>query len=559
MGVTLPPQAHLAKGVELIVRGLDRTSPYSAVQHLQRLLDDLNKRSKLPSLSVVQPMREAAPTHALDYAIVTFHGEYKANPRPDYMSAVGEMIRGTGSGVSVGWNIAPGYDKKRVVWFRDDHGIGIGELKRGLEAILKQNHYDYQVSTANNATSPPRVTFQFLNKDHIDQLMRQPPVVKGHSLAPRTPRYVEPIYALEVAVVGVATYNDPQMIIDRYLQSKYGHLAETRLIRSSRLALDDVVYCVVLETPEISERFVREPFGAFEGLDVQPSKPEYLYILNQRGFPTQWQRTSGAPTTADLHTQTQLDTVRTQQASLQDTIGVLANRQQDMFEDFLRAQREMGTMFSNMITNVTYQNQLTTAQAELTGLRLTHTATHMMARLSNSEEFATEMRGFANSVRHQLTDSEHRVAVAHQNLAAFQVQTSPSLLPAATFVQGPTGNPSRSIGPGEGSIEGAGQASGSGAPSQTSPAHMSAPHTPPGLALPSSRGSPEVSPPPDGSPSPPTASTRSKSKRKFAAQDPMPVEPPGSGTKRTRVTPDRPESMEVDDEQNAHLQGSGAP
>ncbi|KAF5385006.1 hypothetical protein D9615_001212 [Tricholomella constricta] len=427
------PQAHLATGVELIVRGLERTSPYSATQHLQRILDQLKQRNPMPSVTVVPPMRDTAPTHALDYAIVTFQGDYRAHPRPDYMSAVREMITTFDGGLTVGWNIAPGYDKKRTAWFRDDSGIGVGELKRGLETIFKSHRYDFQVSTANVSTSPPRVTFQFLNRDHIDVLMRKPPIVKGHSFIPRTPRFIEPVYALEVAVVGVASYNDPQMVIDRYLQAKYGHRASDTLIRSSRLALDDVVYCVVLETPEITEAFVQDPFNAFEGLDPQPSKPEYLYILNQRGFPSQWQRAlpSAQP---DLQIQNQLDTVRKQQSSFQDTLTTLANRQQDMFQGFLDAQREMGTMFRNMISHVSYQSQLSAAQTELATLQLTHSTTHMMSRLLGPDESAAEMRTYAQNVREKMVTSEHNVEVARRNLAAIQVQSNPPLLPTASFI-----------------------------------------------------------------------------------------------------------------------------
>ncbi|KAF5376479.1 hypothetical protein D9615_008627 [Tricholomella constricta] len=497
-----------------------------AVQHLQRILDDLSKKGRMPNLSAMQPMREAAPTHSLDYAIVTFQGEYKANPRPDYMSAVGDMIRSSGEGITIGWNIAPGYDKKRIVWFRDDHGIGVGELRRSLEGIFKSHHYDTQVCTVNAATSPPRVTFQLLDKSHIDLLMRQPPVVK--------------VYALEVAVVGVATYNDPQMIIDRYLQATYGNLAKSSLIRSSRLVLEDVVYCVVLETPELTDRFIREPFGAFEGLDVQPSKPEYLYILNQRGFPTQWQRTSGGPASTDLHTQTQLDGIKAQQGVFQDTLATLAVRQHDMFQDFLGAQREMGAMFGNMISNVSYQSQLSSAQAELTSLQLTHTATHMIARLSNSEEFASEMRGYADSVRQRMQVSEQTVDVARRNLSALQVQSNPSLLPASTFVQAGASAPNQP---------------------QTDPRPtIQAPGPPPGLTLPHARTSPEPSPPSRPSPTPPppgpptappaTASTQAPSKRKLSGKIPKQGSFSEGGSKRSRVRSGKRESMDVDDEQS---------
>ncbi|KAF5379040.1 hypothetical protein D9615_006032 [Tricholomella constricta] len=541
------PQAHLSKGVELIVRGLDRSSPYSAVQHLQRLLDDISKWSKLPNLGVMQPMREAAPTHSLDYAIVTFQGEYKANPRPDYMLAIGEMIRNVGRGISVGWNIAPGYDKKRVAWFRDDHGIGVGELKRGVESILRSHHYDFQVCTVNAATSPPRVTLQFIDKDHIDRLMRQPPVVKGHTVVPRIPRFVEPVYALEVAVVGVATYNDPQMIIDRYLQAKYGHLAKSTLIWSSRLTLEDVVYCVVLETPELTEKFVRDPFSAFEGLDIQPSKPEYLYILNQRGFPTQWQRTSGPPSAPDLHTQTQLDGLRSKQDSFQGTLTALASQQQDMFQGFLTAQREMGNMFGNMITNFSYQTQLSSAQAKLTALQLTHNATHMMARLSNSDEFAAEMREYSDGVWRRLQDSEHRVSVARSNLASSQVQGNPAHIPAVTFVHEGTSvtNPTPGNGPATATAQIQDAPGPEHPPNPQSQPVM--PFAPPGLTLPpgpSSSSEPSPSAPAVSSPAP---APQTKPKRKASTKEVQSRSSEG-GPKRSRVRSDEHEQMDVDDE-----------
>ncbi|KAF5382054.1 hypothetical protein D9615_004273 [Tricholomella constricta] len=551
----LPPQAHLSAGVELVVQGLDRTSPYSAVQHLQRLLDDLRKRTRLPDLGVMQPMREAGPSHSLNYAVVTFQGDYKANPHPDYMSAVGELIRGADEGISVGWNVAPGYDKLRTAWFRDDHSIGIGELKRGLEGILKSHHYDYQACTVNAATSPPRVTFQFIKKENIDLLMRQPPVVKGHTFIPRIPRYVEPIYALEVAVVGVATYNDPQMIIDRYLQAKYGRQAKTALIRSSRLVLEDVVYCVVLETPELTDKFVRDPFTAFEGLVVQPSKPEYLFILNQRGFPTQWQRTAGPSSSPDLHTQTQLDSIRTEQTSLRDTLTTLASQQNDMFHSFLSAQREIGTMFGNMISNVSFQTQLSSAQAEHTALRLTHTATHMMARLSNSKEFATEMRDYVGNVRDEMQASEQRVTVARCNLAALQVQNNPALLPAATVAQGgvSAGAPDQ---PPDGSRPVAqAPALAPPGPSPSAQDQPMMPPTPPGLTLPHAQAPPEPrAPPVPSAAASATGPMQGTSKRKLGDKVPKKTNSSDGGTKRTRVRHGERESMDVDDEQSGRSQ-----
>ncbi|KAF5380414.1 hypothetical protein D9615_004612 [Tricholomella constricta] len=540
-------QAHLSAGVELIVRGLDRSSPYSAVQHLQRILQNLKDHNRMPNVTAVQPMREAAPTHPLDYAVVAFQGDYKANPRPDFMSAVGGMIRQLDGGLNVGWNIAPGYDKKRTVWFRDDHSLGIGELKRGLEAVFKSNHYDYQVCTANTASSPPRVTFQFLKKEHIDLLMRKPPIIKGHSFVPRIPRFIEPIYALEVAVVGVAPYNDPQMVIDRYLIAKYNHLAQEALIRSSRLALDDVVYCVVLETPEVAEAFVRDPFTAFEGLDVQPSKPEYLYILNQKGFPTQWQRSPPSSGPSDIHLQNQLDSVRNQQTVFQDTLTTLANRQQDMYQGFLDAQREMGYMFRSMISNVTYQNQLTSAQTELSSLQLTHTATSMMARLSDSDEFTGEMGGYARDVRRKITMAEQRVGTARQNLAASQIQTDPSMLPTAAFLQDLEDD---STSPPEGNRAGPSLQTALPGISQSDPPF------PPGLPH------PPANPPDDmnldaniasGTSSP----AQPNPKRKLTVVGDGASSSSASTSKRSRVSSAHRELMDVDHETDAPSQGSG--
>jgi hypothetical protein len=83
-------------------------------------------------------------------------------------------------------------------------------------------------------------------------------VIDHQTLYPSVPRYIQPVYALEVAIIGVQDVLGPVPIIDQYIHDRYGDV-----IASNRLALNGAAYCVVFKKWSQALRFLSESFEAF--------------------------------------------------------------------------------------------------------------------------------------------------------------------------------------------------------------------------------------------------------------------------------------------------------
>ncbi|KAG6822772.1 hypothetical protein H0H92_012644, partial [Tricholoma furcatifolium] len=248
------------------------------------------------------PIRDTNTTRPLDYAIVEFKGEWKRNPQPHAMDDVRQRLDAMmPKTFTVDWNIAPGYDKKRLIWFKDEEGFGAGETKVGvsvlreaLERSLRDRHVEYQACSSTGQM----VRFHLLKEEDITALIENPPVFRQRKYHPNRPKFIQPLYALEIGFVGVTYIRDPFSLIGGYIEKKFSHLSaasdprEKRAVRRQRLEFNDSVYCVVVENEAIAEAVLQDPFPIFESCNPKPSPPRYLYVLNQHGYPTEWQRSA---------------------------------------------------------------------------------------------------------------------------------------------------------------------------------------------------------------------------------------------------------------------------
>lgn len=130
-----------------------------------------------------------------------------------------------------------------------------------------------------------RVTFDLLDRASVKHLVQFPPVIDHHTYSPTTPRYIQPAYALEVAILGVKDILRAVPVIDCCIIARYGHV-----IAASRLALNGDAYCVVFKTWAATARFLADPFQAFaSGFGISHSisqlSPALLYVLNNHGLP----------------------------------------------------------------------------------------------------------------------------------------------------------------------------------------------------------------------------------------------------------------------------------
>jgi hypothetical protein len=105
-----------------------------------------------------------------------------------------------------------------------------------------------------------RITYDPLDHASVVELLKTPPVIEHQTFYPFVPRYIQPICGLEVSILGIKDVLRAAPFIDRYhIRNRYGNV-----IASSRLALNEVAYCVVFKTWAQTSHFLSDPFTAFD-------------------------------------------------------------------------------------------------------------------------------------------------------------------------------------------------------------------------------------------------------------------------------------------------------
>lgn len=268
-------------GVELIVSKLPRNGLLAATAHLRALLGEYNL---LHPAEPLVPVRIVAgdERNSVDYVFVSVDPALTQHPRPDLLERVRTVLTSQ-YGLSAAWKVAKGPDRTRRVHFQVDSFSQAEALLPKLSAYLNDKGCPFQCSFASKAMN--RVTFDLLDRVSVDSLFKHPPIIDHQTFYPSVPRYIQPVYGLEVAILGLKDAMQSVPIIDRYIQAQYGDV-----IASSRLALNGDAYCVVFKTWPQTSSFLSDPFRAFEsGYGVshtlsQPT-PALLYVLNNNGLP----------------------------------------------------------------------------------------------------------------------------------------------------------------------------------------------------------------------------------------------------------------------------------
>jgi hypothetical protein len=189
----------------------------------------------------------------------------------------------TAHGLQAEWKVGKGPDRTRRVHFQADSFAQAEALHPKLSDHLNGRGCPYQCSFVSKAMN--RITFDLVNHASLEQLFKNPPVIDHETLYPSVPRYIQPVYGLEVAILGMKDVLRAAPVIDRYIHTNYGDV-----IAASRLALNGDAYCVVFKTWGQTSRFLTDPFTAFESgfgvsHSVSQAVPALLYVLNSNGLP----------------------------------------------------------------------------------------------------------------------------------------------------------------------------------------------------------------------------------------------------------------------------------
>ncbi|KAG6817141.1 hypothetical protein H0H93_007458, partial [Arthromyces matolae] len=439
-------QQQLSAGVELIVRGLDRTQSNSAVTQLQQILRELCNGLDPSDLAVYPPIRDSGSNKALDYAIIGFRGEARKNPRADHMNLLKEKLKeyARDKGIEVDWNISPGYDKARYVWFRDteDGPLGQKKLQKELEKYLEERaRIPFQACTPSGGNM---VRLYLSRKQDVAELLSRDVVIGNSKFRARAPTFIQPIYAMEIGIVGVEDLNDPEALIGEYIEGQYRQMSKTgRVIRSQRLALNDQVYCVVVESTDIATRLLQDPFLIFEGLEPKPSSPQYLYRLNQRGYPNSFQRSKVG--SEQQQVQKNWDSFEQRTNQFLSAFNQMENRVTVLAEQQARHDMQINITLQCFLQSSILFNQLENDSRELRQLqwRFDEKKGEAQRTHNKAEKKARAME--LRNLKRDIEDVKAHSNTVQQRLDAVQSQGFSPLLPATNFLppppQLPQGNP----------------------------------------------------------------------------------------------------------------------
>lgn len=89
-----------------------------------------------------------------------------------------------------------------------------------------------------------RVTYDLLDHSTVDKLFKDPPIIDHQILNPSVPRFIQPVYGLGVAVLGLGNAISAKGEIDQYIHARYGDvvIACSRLARLALNSLNSLGY-----------------------------------------------------------------------------------------------------------------------------------------------------------------------------------------------------------------------------------------------------------------------------------------------------------------------------
>jgi len=380
------PDAFIS-GVELIVSKLPRTGVQSATHHLRALLGEY---------TLQHPSDQLVPVHiipgderdAVDYVFVSVDPVVTQEPRPDLLERVRRVIESV-RGLQAEWKVGKGPDRTRRIHFQADSFTQAEALLPKLSNYLNEKGYPFQCSFVSKAMN--WITFDLLDRSSVDRLLTNPPVIDHQTLYPSVPRYVQPIYGLEVGILGLKDVLRAVPVIDQYIHSHYGDV-----IAASRLALNGDAYCVVFKSWTHTSRFLSDPFTAFDSgfgvsHSVSQALPALLYVLNSNGLPSSDHpaESSSAPV---RQLQAQFDLLQQKVNTRARALEALATQQEQVSQQIQdNAQRTVASI-AGLSTIISGSVRLQASQSRLEALQSDSRTTQLLLAFAPSDRSAPLMQ-----------------------------------------------------------------------------------------------------------------------------------------------------------------------
>ena len=332
--------------------------------------------------------------------------------------------------------MAKSADKACQLFFLTDNKSEATLLKPKLDAIFHTEHYDVQSVWISDTG---RITYHFYSDTAIDNLMRTYPIVDGRSCIPRHPRFVQPVFGLEIAINGVGDYPQARALIDHYIQTTYGPKFGSDVVRRSRIMLDGNVYCAVLKNPIVTSLFLSDEFNLFKNKprftsSVPTWQPDYLYNLNIQGFPTTTSSFRQTLQNISPQLQTQLDILRSQTEVVSRGLQKVADSHHTISSSLNETNDRLLSYMSNFFLLISANNQLMMAQTDLNSLKSEASTTRLMSMFIKDDHAQAHLTQHLQNLDREIEHSRGVISQLNQDASALRQLLLPSV-PSSTLPQ----------------------------------------------------------------------------------------------------------------------------
>jgi hypothetical protein len=415
-------------GVELIVSGLPLGSITAAADHLNAVVEDQRRKgTEIPLLQISSP----ATVQPLDFVYVSLLGPLRESPRPDILAKVMQDLRKV-EGLCVNWKAAPGRtDKSRQAYFQVDDNLNPSNIKARIDRILQQN--DHPVQGSFIPGSSQRIIYHFLKNSSITALTDNPIIIDNRSYYPRRPRYVQPSYGLEIAVAGIGEFTGVRAAIDHYIERTFAtNDSNGPIVRRSRLALDDTVYCAVLSTPALTQRLLAagDEFKPFGSSRVNHEKPQYVYTLNTTSIPLFFNTRSFGTYSqqSDPTLERRLDRVNTQSEATAASLKEVVSNVKQLAYGFQEAQTTITRAFTDSTAIYSANSELTAAQFDVSSLMQSISTNNILLGIAPPER-QDAIRNELQGLKEQLNEARVIKTARAAEVKALRTSQTAALLP----------------------------------------------------------------------------------------------------------------------------------
>ena len=192
-----PPPDSCFSVVDLIVTKLPCKGAGYASRHLRAVIGEYSQQhpsERLPPVRVI----DVDDRNVIDYAFVSLDPSITREPRPDLLDNIRRML--VSQGFHADWKVAKGPDRTRRVHFQMETYSQAEAIQPKLNRVLSGSAPYQTVFISKNMN---RITYDLLDRSSVAKLLETPPTIDHQTFTASVPRFIQPKYGLEVAILGL--------------------------------------------------------------------------------------------------------------------------------------------------------------------------------------------------------------------------------------------------------------------------------------------------------------------------------------------------------------------